>query len=145
MCSNARVTSRSPQEDLPIHTIREPFLAALGRGPVVLSSPTGSGKSTEVPRWCRGPVLVVEPRRIACRNLAARVAELEGSALGDEVGYIVRDERAASPRTRVVYVTPGIALRDQALLASAGTIILDEFHERSLEVDLLLALLERRK
>ncbi len=111
--------------------------------PVVVSSPTGSGKSTEVPRWCQGRVLVVEPRRIACRSLAARVADLEATGLGDGVGYIVRDERSASDTTRIVFATPGIVLRDAALLGEARTVILDEFHERSLDVDLLLALLVR--
>jgi ATP-dependent helicase HrpB len=109
----------------------------------VLSSPTGSGKSTEVPRFCEGRVLVIEPRRIACRSLAARVAQLEQTRLGDGVGYVVRDEHVASDATRIVYATPGIALRNRALLDSARTVILDEFHERSLELDLLLALLLR--
>ncbi len=113
------------------------------RRPVVLSSPTGSGKSTEVPRWCSGRVLVVEPRRIACRSLAARVAELERTELGGAVGYVVRDERVLSANTRIVFATPGMVLRDRALLASASTVILDEFHERSLETDLLLALLPK--
>ncbi len=107
----------------------------------MLTSPTGSGKSTEVPRWCEGKVLVVEPRRIACRSLATRVAELEGSRLGDAVGYVVRDEHVASDRTRIVFVTPGMLLRHRRLLEGAHTVILDEFHERSLEIDLLLALL----
>jgi ATP-dependent helicase HrpB len=118
-------------------------MAALAHGPVVLSSPTGSGKSTEVPRWCKGRVLVIEPRRIACRSLATRVAELEGTQLGDAVGYLVRDERVATDATRIVFATPGVVLRNRALLAAAGTVMLDEFHERSLELDLLLALLLR--
>lgn len=126
---------------LPVTAIRSEFLDALDRGPVVLSSPTGSGKSTEVPRWCDGPVLVVEPRRLACRSLAARVAELEGSVLGQRVGYVVRDEHVASAETQIVFATPGMVLRNKTLLASARTLILDEFHERSLELDLLLALL----
>lgn len=126
---------------LPVHAIREALLAALTRAPVVLSSPTGSGKSTEVPRWCPGRVLVIEPRRIACRSLASRVAELEQTKLGDGCGYVVRDERVMREATRIVFATPGIVLRDRALLASARTVILDEFHERSLEIDLLLALL----
>ena len=130
-------------DELPVHAIRAAFLAALAQQPVVISSPTGSGKSTEVPRWCEGRVLVIEPRRIACRSLAVRVAQLEQTSVGDGVGYLVRDERAASDTTRIVYATPGVALRNRALLESAGTVILDEFHERSLELDLLLALLLR--
>jgi ATP-dependent helicase HrpB len=127
--------------DLPVTAIRSAFAHALARGPVVLTSPTGSGKSTEVPRWCEGRVLVVEPRRLACRSLATRVAELEGSPLGETVGYVVRDEHVANERTRIVFATPGMVLRNRALSGGARTVILDEFHERSLEVDLLLALL----
>ncbi|MFN7702577.1 MAG: DEAD/DEAH box helicase family protein [Deltaproteobacteria bacterium] len=123
-------------DTLPIHTLREAFDEALvhagsARRPVVISSPTGSGKSTEVPRWCaaRGErVLVIEPRRLACRSLAARVAELERSSVGDRVGYVVRDEREITEETRIVFATPGMALRDRALLGSARTVILDELH-----------------
>ena len=89
-------------------------------------------------------MLIIEPRRIACRSLAARVAHLEESRLGDAVGYIVRDEAVANDATRIVFATPGIVLRSPALLDGAETVILDEFHERSLDVDLLLALLLRR-
>jgi ATP-dependent helicase HrpB len=131
--------------ELPVSAVRSAFLSALGAGPVVLSSPTGSGKSTEVPRWCEGRVLVIEPRRIACRSLALRVAQLEGTTLGDGVGYVVRDEHVASDATRIVFATPGMALRNRALLESARTVILDEFHERNLELDLLLALLLRKR
>jgi ATP-dependent helicase HrpB len=134
-----------PEPELPVRAVRAAFTAALAQGPVVLSSPTGSGKSTEVPRWCPGRVLVIEPRRIACRSLAARVAMLEGTELGAGVGYVVRDERVMREATRIVFATPGIALRDRALLEGAATVILDEFHERSLEVDLLLALLLRSR
>jgi len=132
-------------QELPIFAVRDALLAALARGPVVLSSPTGSGKSTEVPRWCAGNVLVVEPRRIACRSLAGRVAELERSTLGAEVGYVVRDERVTSAETRILFATPGLVLRDRSLLAKADYVVLDEFHERSLDLDLLLALLVRER
>jgi ATP-dependent helicase HrpB len=130
---------------LPITALRAELLAALSRGPVVISSPTGSGKSTEVPRWCEPPVLVIEPRRIACRSLAARVAWLERTELGAGVGYIVRDEHVASDATRIVFATPGVVIRHRRLLDAARTVILDEMHERSLEVDMLLALLVREK
>lgn len=130
---------------LPIDSIRGDFDRAHGSGgSLVISSPTGSGKSTQVPRWCAGPVLVVEPRRVACRALASRVAELEGSALGATVGYRVRDEQRAGASTRILFVTPGVALRIENQWQRYGTIVLDELHERSLEVDLLLALLMRR-
>lgn len=132
-------------ERLPIDPLRPDLLAALGEGPVVVSSPTGSGKSTQVPRWCPGTTLVVEPRRVACRSLAQRVAELEGTKLGEAVGYQVRDEKRLSSQTRILFATPGIVLRRFAeLLEAVDTIILDEFHERRLDVDLLLALVRRR-
>ncbi len=135
----------SPREGsaaLPIHGVRAALDAALARGPVVVSSPTGSGKSTEVPRWCaaRGRVLVVEPRRVACRSLAARVADLEGVALGSTVGYAVRDEVVSGPDTRILFATPGIVLRARGLTDQAAVLVLDEFHERGLDLDLLLGL-----
>ena len=64
---------------LPIHALRAEFERRIGEPRLVVSAPTGSGKSTEIPRWLRGRVLVVEPRRVACRALAQRVAELEGT------------------------------------------------------------------
>ncbi|MEY2929420.1 MAG: hypothetical protein RL033_169, partial [Pseudomonadota bacterium] len=139
--STKELSTKESSPDLPIQAIRAEFALAQQRGPVVLTSPTGSGKSTEVPRWCEGRVLVVEPRRLACRSLATRVAELEGSRLGEAVGYVVRDEHVANDRTRIVFATPGMVLRPRGLLDGVGSGILDEFHERSLEIDLLLALL----
>lgn len=127
---------------LPIHAIEADLRAALERGPVVVSAATGSGKSTEVPRWVPRPVVVVEPRRVACRTLAARVAELEGSAVGDRVGYVVRDD--AQPGADIVFVTPGIALRALERYLGFESFVLDELHERTLDVDLLLALARGR-
>jgi ATP-dependent helicase HrpB len=132
-------------EILPVETIRERFLEELKLQPVVLSAPTGSGKSTQVPRWCRelGRVLVIEPRRVACRGLAQRVAQLESVKLGAAVGYAVRDDSRFTPNTEVVFATPGVVLRwfSSGSIQEFSTVILDEFHERSLDVDLLLALL----
>ncbi len=128
-------------ETLPIESLRPGFLDALELGPVVVTSPTGSGKSTQVPRWCPGRVLVVEPRRVACRSLAQRVAQLEGTRLGGAVGYRVRNEHRAGGATRVLFATPGVVLRIFDSLAGFDTVVLDELHERGLEVDLLLALL----
>lgn len=140
---------------LPIDAVRSEVLAAVGRAPVVVTAPTGSGKSTQVPRWClsRGSVLVVEPRRVACRALATHVASLEaGSASrgagapGGRVGYRVRDEDVSGAETQLLFVTPGVALRmvaDDPGLSRWDTVWLDEVHERTLDVDLLLALLQR--
>ncbi len=133
---------------LPIDDLRPAFDAQIGQTPLVISAPTGSGKSTQVPRWLRsrGRVLVVEPRRVACRSLAQRVAELEGTRLGDAVGYRVRDDDQAGPSTEVLFVTPGVALRMMADDGAQGfaSVVLDEFHERSLDTDLLLGLFQTR-
>ncbi|MFT6232758.1 MAG: ATP-dependent helicase HrpB, partial [Myxococcota bacterium] len=91
---------------LPIDALRPAFDAL--KGPVVITAPTGSGKSSRVPTWCEAPVLVVEPRRVAARSLATWLA---GPKLGEDVGYIVRGERRAGPKTSIVYATTGVALR----------------------------------
>jgi HrpA-like RNA helicase len=132
-------------------------------GRVVIAAPTGSGKSTVVPlflakewlpAWGRGGrVVVVEPRRIAATSLAARVAELWGTRLGDQVGYVIRHDRRDSDATRLLYVTDGIMgrwLDRDPLLEGTDAVILDEFHERRVETDvalgrLLLANRERRR
>jgi ATP-dependent helicase HrpB len=134
---------------LPIEACRLAFDTAHAAGAVVITSPTGSGKSTAVPRWCAEGgrrVLVVQPRRVACRSLGQRVASLEGSRLGDRVGYAVRDERRACDATQILFVTTGIALRMVRSGDAAGydVVILDELHERSMDLDLLLALLHGR-
>lgn len=139
---------KTPTLALPVDALRADFEAAIAVGPVVLSSPTGSGKSTRVPGWLadRGAVLVVEPRRVACRSLAARVADEGGVRLGAEVGYRVREEDRSGPETRVLFATPGVVLRMLAAdgLVNYAAVVLDEFHERSLDTDLLLALLQGR-
>ncbi len=135
---------------LPIDAIRSEFDAALSpRARLVISAPTGSGKSTRLPLWMadhlRGPVLVVEPRRVACRALATFVARARGESVGATVGYRVRFDDASSPQTQVLFVTPGMAL---ALLGDSegprfAGVLVDEFHERSWENDLLTALAHR--
>ncbi|MEM6791197.1 MAG: helicase-related protein [Myxococcota bacterium] len=131
----------------PVDGIRDAVEAALVAGPVVLTAPTGSGKSTMVPQWCSAEgcrVVVVEPRRVACRALAVRVAELLGEEVGATVGFVVRDAAAVGATTRIRFVTPGIALRRLEDVLAHDVVVVDELHERGMEVDLLLALLRAR-
>ena len=138
--------------DLPITELKATFHDAITAGPVVIVAPTGSGKSTQIPPWCAAlsdaPVLVVEPRRVACRSLARWVAQQRGEPLGHSVGYTVRFEDVSSDTlTRIRFVTPGVALRYAAgpELDQYGTIILDEFHERGVESDLFLAICRKKR
>ena len=137
---------------LPITELKETFQDAIAKGPVVVVAPTGSGKSTQIPPWCAAlsdtPVLVVEPRRVACRSLARWVAQQRGEPLGHSIGYTVRFENVSSEaQTRIRFVTPGVALRYAAgpELDQYGTIILDEFHERGVEADLFLAICRKKR
>ncbi len=130
---------------LPIDNIRLELSEALRQGSVVITAPTGTGKSTQVPRWLPGRTLVVEPRRVACRSVAARLAELEGASLGEAVGYRVRDDDRSSSATRLLVVTPGIVLSTPRLLDEFDYFVLDEIHERRLDTDLILALLVDRR
>ena len=127
--------------------------ALLGRRSAVVVAPPGSGKTTRVPPAIlragllsadHPGVIVLQPRRVAARAAAARIAEEQGWALGEEVGYQVRFERRLSPKTRLRFLTEGILTRqllDDPFLESVGAVILDEFHERNLNSDLALALL----
>lgn len=139
--------SRHPE--LPIAPLLPRVLAEARRSPVVVSAPTGSGKSTCVPTTLAalGRVLVVEPRRVACRALAARVAELRGCRPGTDVGWIVRDEHQVADDAAITFVTPGVALRllQAGELERYGAVVLDEFHERAFDTDLLLCLLQSRR
>jgi ATP-dependent helicase HrpB len=127
---------------------------ALEAGALVLEAPPGAGKTTRVP-WAllqalgdEGKVIVTEPRRLAARLAAERVAKERGQRVGDLVGYAVRHEEVSGPNTRLSYVTEGILLRRLLVdpeLSGVRAVVLDEFHERHLETDLLLALLSRRR
>lgn len=139
---------------LPIDELRESFCRTLARlGPqarLVLTAPTGSGKSTRVPVWCwessQEPVLVVEPRRVAARTLAEWVAEGLSGRLGETVGYSVRFEARHNAQTPILFVTPGVCRRFlvDGTINRFGTVIFDEFHERSWETDAVLAVMAAR-
>ena len=136
--------------DLPIYELESALLASLEeQGRVVVSAPTGSGKSTQIPRMLlrhgllnTGEVIVLQPRRLAARMLAQRVAQEEGSALGEIVGYQIRLESRVSARTKIRYVTEGILLRKMSFdptLKGVSVLVFDEFHERHLHGDITLA------
>ncbi len=135
-------------DPLPIDPVLPDVVAALRRGPaVVVRAPPGAGKTTRVPPAllgvAAGRVVVLEPRRVAARAAARRMALERGGRLGDEVGYQVRFDRQYGPQTRILVVTPGVLLRmlqDDPFLEGAGAVIFDEFHERGLESDLALGM-----
>ena len=137
-------------EALPISAFRERIVAEASRaGSLILTAPTGSGKSTQTPQFLLGKVpgkiLVLEPRRLAARSLAARVASELKTELGSTVGYQVRFDSRCGPGTSVVFQTYGVfiaqMLKDHSL-PGVGAVLLDEFHERTLECDLALAWLK---
>ena len=111
----------------------------------VLVAPPGSGKTTRVPPAlvADGPVFLLQPRRVAARSIARRIAEEQGLVLGEEVGWQVRFERRFTSRTRLLVATEGVLtgrLQGDPLLGGFRTVVLDEFHERSIHADLALAL-----
>ncbi|NCF07140.1 ATP-dependent helicase HrpB [Kosakonia sp. MH5] len=136
---------------LPVAAVLPDILAALrSSSQVLLSAPTGAGKSTWLPLQLlqqgeiNGRILLLEPRRLAARNVAQRLAELLNEKPGETVGYRMRAETCVGPNTRLEVVTEGILTRliqQDPELNGIGLVILDEFHERSLQADLALALL----
>ncbi len=129
---------------LPVDDILPELLGHLAReGAVVLESPPGSGKTTRVPIAVAGTVSgqtwVLEPRRVAARAAAHRVASELGEPVGERVGYAMRLDRKSSDKTRVLYVTEGVFTRRLDDLAGIDAVILDEFHERSIHTDVALA------
>jgi ATP-dependent helicase HrpB len=136
---------------LPVDDLLAEILASLERNPsLVIEAPPGAGKTTRVPAALLdavpGEVLVLEPRRIAARMAARRVAWERGEEAGQTVGYQVRFERVAGPTTRLHFLTEGVLNRRLAsdpTLKGVDAVVLDEFHERHLDSDLALALLKR--
>ncbi|MFA0400545.1 DEAD/DEAH box helicase [Vibrio splendidus] len=134
---------------LPIDSYQNVFHEQIANSHLVVEAETGSGKSTRLPLWAsqHGRVLVVEPRRIACTSLAKYLAQQSGEKLGDKVGYAIKLESEYNEQTNVVFVTPGIALRwlSEDGLASFDVIVVDEFHERRWDIDLLVAILKQKE
>ena len=140
----------APRE-LPIYELENAVVASLrAQGRLIVQAPTGSGKSTQIPQMllnhglagAQGEVVVLQPRRLAARMLAKRVAEEVGTNLGDVVGYQIRLESRVSAKTRIRFVTEGILLRQMsfdATLRGVSAVVFDEFHERHLYGDISLA------
>ncbi|MEJ8569627.1 ATP-dependent RNA helicase HrpA [Elongatibacter sediminis] len=137
---------------LPITACRERILAALGAHQVIIvAGETGSGKTTQLPKFCleagrgdEGLIGCTQPRRIAAQAMAARVAEELGNEVGETVGYQVRFRDRTGPNSRIKFMTDGILLAESVsdpLLKAYDTLIIDEAHERSLNIDFLLGYL----
>src|SRR5471030_1881725 len=140
----------SMTDRLPIYDLEREIVSRLKTDRrLILSAPTGSGKSTQVPQMLlrhdfleAGQVVILQPRRLAARLLAKRVAQELGVKLGQEVGYQIRFENITSPKTKIRFVTEGVLLRqmiDDPKLRGVSALIFDEFHERHLYGDITLA------
>ncbi|MHA2875354.1 helicase-related protein [Vibrio campbellii] len=134
---------------LPIDSLQAEFDQLVNHHHLVVEAETGSGKSTRLPLWAanHGRVLVIEPRRIACTSLAEFLAEQSGQPLGKKIGYAIKLHAHYDENTNVVFVTPGVALRwfAEDKLASFDIVMVDEFHERRWDIDLLTAILKQEK
>ncbi|KAF2466518.1 P-loop containing nucleoside triphosphate hydrolase protein [Lindgomyces ingoldianus] len=168
---HANITSQHPQSHLlkrrdallpirkalPIWPHAESIRAALRKNNVlVLTGETGSGKSTQVPqflfseKWCTKCIAITQPRRVAAISLARRVAEEMGSLFGSQgpaaqVGYSVRFDNATGPNARVKFLTEGMLLQEMLRdpeLGQYSAVVVDEVHERSVNVDLILGFLK---
>src|SRR5439155_38824 len=143
---NSKFSSRTGMIPLPIDAHIDQIVEHVrrSRAAVVTAAP-GAGKTTRVPPalMADGPVILLQPRRVAARAIAARIADERGWTLGREVGWQVRFERRFSTETRLLVVTEGVLtarLQTDPLLSDFTTIVLDEFHERSVHADLAIAL-----
>ena len=134
---------------LPVDSFLDEIVDRVRRSrAVVVTAAPGAGKTTRVPPAliADGPVILLQPRRVAARAIAARIADEQGWTLGGTVGWQVRFDRRFGRDTRLLVVTEGVLtarLQTDPLLSEFTTIILDEFHERSVHADLAIALSRR--
>lgn len=140
--------------ELPISAKREELLSAIKKHQVmIVAGETGSGKTTQLPKICMaagrgidGRIGVTQPRRIAATTVGRRIAEELGEEIGQSVGYKIRFKDSVAPQTRVKLMTDGILLSEAHLdtyLNQYDTIIVDEAHERSLNIDFILGILKK--
>lgn len=154
---NKKIKLLETRKKLPIWARQQDIKKALQENDVlVLSGETGSGKSTQLPqfllesKWCTKCIAVTQPRRVAAISLARRVAEEMGTPLGNsspasKVGYSVRFDDSTSPSTRIKYLTEGMLLQEMlrdSAMSQYSCVVVDEVHERSVNVDLLLGFLK---
>lgn len=140
-------------DSLPVASVLADIVAASRAGPVVVTAPPGSGKTMLVPAAVHDDLpaasrrlILLQPRRLPARSVAGQIARLRGGTVGGEVGYQVRFDSRVSRETTLVVETTGILLRrllDDVTLDGIAAVILDEFHERSAEMDLILGMLVR--
>lgn len=141
-------------QSLPIDDVLPQLVDTLRTHPsLVLQAPAGAGKTTRVPPAIldagiagNGQILLLQPRRLAARAAAARMSAERGTALGEQIGYQVRFEKRVSRTTRIVSMTEGVFVRrmqDDPFLENVSVVIFDEFHERSLDADVALAMVRR--
>ena len=138
---------------LPIWSAQQELLREVASSPtLILTGDTGCGKTTQIPQFlhgagysARGIIGITQPRRVAAMSVAQRVAAEMGTQVGELVGYCVRFDDRSGPRTRIRYVTDGMLLREamgDPLLSRYSVLIVDEAHERSLQTDVVLAILK---
>src|SRR5688572_7975242 len=151
MTPPGRLPTISYPSDLPVSARREDLLAAIGEHQVVVvAGETGSGKTTQLPKLClelgRESIAHTQPRRLAARTVAERIAEELQVPLGEAVGYAVRFNDRTSDETVIRLLTDGLLLAEiqrDRLLSRYDTIIIDEAHERSLNIDFILGYLKQ--
>lgn len=153
--NNSTVNRITVKSKLPVHKHKEPFLKLLSENQaLVIVGETGSGKTTQIPKWCleyaskanSACVACTQPRRIAAMSVSARVAAEMNVPLGQEVGYSVRFDQCVSEKTKLKYLTDGMLLREAMLdnlLSKYNVVLLDEAHERTLQTEILLGVIKR--
>ena len=138
--------------DLPVAGVLDDAVRASRAGAVIVTAPPGSGKTMLVPAAvlddlpANRKLVLIQPRRLAARAVARRIAQLRGGRVGEEVGYQVRFDSCTSRDTRLLVVTTGILLRrllDDVAIEDVGAVAVDEFHERTIEMDVVLGMLIR--
>lgn len=140
------------RDDLPIYKHKKEIIDSVkSNQTTVLVGETGTGKSTQLPQYLAEHfakegkcVVCTQPRRVAAVTIAQKVADEQGSELGEKVGYSIRFDDCSKPHTQIKFVTDGVLLREcmgDAKLSRYNVVILDEVHERSLQTDILMGLL----